>query len=492
NGESLSICLNNGDWTFASPVNYFFGANVNSVVVADFNNDGKLDAAFGGDAGAAIFIGNGDGTFQGANYLLTTRSVVGEAVDFNRDGNVDLIINGTVYLGNGQGNFQPLSQTSGLGGTIVDLNGDGYLDLIDDNFYVPMQDTPELVTFLGNGDGTFQTPIVLDSWDKYTLASTFTLTGDFNGDGRPDLAIDWGIVGNAVGIQILLNTTPPTAGANFSPRALTFPSQAAGTNSNPVSVTLSNSGKAALNVSAVAISGTSAGEFTQTNNCTTVQSGASCVINVMFSPTSAGNAMASLNVTDNAIGSPQTIVLSGSATGLGLTASSNNATVSAGSPATYNLSIGGAGWSGQAALTCTGAPKGAACSVAPGNVAVSATSTSSLVVTVTTTSRTSAALVPMQFRSSPWLWAVALVGFVILPTSARRQSSKRQRSTSKFTRTLPLLLILLLSACGGGGGSSSNPQPNPNGTPAGTYTVTVMATPTGGTAQSLPLTLTVQ
>jgi hypothetical protein len=98
----------------------------------------------------------------------------------------------------------------------------------------------------------------------------------------------------------------------------------------------------------------------------------------------------------------------------------------------------------------------------------------------------------MQFHSSRWLWAVALIAFVILPASARKRHSTRQRSALKYVRALPLLLFLLFPACGGGGSSSNNPQPNPNGTPAGTYTVTVTATPTGGTAQLVPLTLTVQ
>jgi hypothetical protein len=317
----------------------------------------------------------------------------------------------------------------------------------------------------------------------------FVLAADMNGDGKQDL-----IFGDETSsVFVLLNTTPAGAGASFSPTAVIFPSQAAGSSSNPVSVTLSNTGKTTLTVSAVSISGTNASEFTETNNCASLQPGVSCNINVTFSPTSAGNAAASLSVADNATGSPQMVALSGTATGLGLRASSDTATVSAGSPATYALSIGGAGWSGQAALTCAGAPKGAACSVVPASLTVSATSTSSLTVTVTTTSRASAALMPMQFHSSRWLWAVALIGFVILPAATdSKQSSKSRRSGSRYIRALPLLLIFLFPACGGGGSSSNNPQPNPNGTPVGTYTVTVTATPTGGTAQSAPLTLTVQ
>jgi len=210
NGESLSICLGNGDGTFASAVNYFFGSNPGSVVVADFNDDGKLDAAVSGNAGVALFLGNGDGTFQGANYLLTTTSVVGPAADFNRDGNVDLIINGTVYLGDGKGAFKPLSQKiTGLGGSVVDLNGDGYYDLFEDGYVAINSDVPETVVFLGNGDGTFQAPLVLETGAKYGAFPGVGLIGDFNGDGRPDLAVSWGGVGLQAGIQVLLNTTPP-------------------------------------------------------------------------------------------------------------------------------------------------------------------------------------------------------------------------------------------------------------------------------------------
>lgn len=226
NGDSMGICLGNGDGTFTPTVNYFYGANAGSVVVADFNNDGKLDAAVGGNAGVAVFLGNGDGTFQSGQYLLTTPWNVGSAADFNRDGNTDLILNGIagssssgqsiVYLGNGKGGFQLLTKNvMGLPTTVVDINGDGYLDLVG-SYCLPQCGGKALGIFLGNGDGTFQAPIVLDNGNR--LVSQGSIAADFKGDGRPDLTITWEDAnGVPAGIQILLNTTPPPVDFGIGP-----------------------------------------------------------------------------------------------------------------------------------------------------------------------------------------------------------------------------------------------------------------------------------
>ena len=323
-GESLSICLGNGDGTFALPLNYFYGTGAQSVVVADFNNDGKPDAVVGGEAGFALFLGNGDGTFQAPNYFVTAaqRYLLTNA-DLNRDGNQDLIVNETVYLGNGKGEFQPLGQpTLGLGGTIVDLNGDGYLDLVSSDYSA--SGNVQILAFLGNGNGSFQPSIVIESVGGGIL-SGLVQTGDFNGDGRSDLAIPWPAENNNIsylrGVQILLNTTPPAPGVTISPSAPTFPIQPVGTSSSPLSVTVNNTGKGVLTVSGVKFTGKNASDFSQTNNCTTIQPGANCTIKVVFTPTVGGNAAASLAITDDAVGSPQTVAVSGTATAPSVTVS---------------------------------------------------------------------------------------------------------------------------------------------------------------------------
>ncbi len=105
----------------------------------------------------------------------------------------------------------------------------------------------------------------------------------------------------------------PLAGAGRSPAALSpafllFGPQTVGKTSAPQTVTLTNTGTAALAVSKIAASG----DFAETNNCgSSVNAGASCAITVTFTPTSAGLRFGSLTIADSAPDSPQQIPLTG-------------------------------------------------------------------------------------------------------------------------------------------------------------------------------------
>jgi hypothetical protein len=105
-----------------------------------------------------------------------------------------------------------------------------------------------------------------------------------------------------------------TSGANatLSPTSLNFSSQSVGTASSPLSVTLSNYGTATLNIESIAATA----DFGETDTCgASLASGASCPINVTFTPGATGSVTGTLSVTDNALGSPQTVSLSGTCVG---------------------------------------------------------------------------------------------------------------------------------------------------------------------------------
>jgi hypothetical protein len=281
-----------------------------------------------------------------------------------------------------------------------------------------------------------------------------------------------------------------SATLSVTPTTLSFPDQAVRTTSSPQPLTVKNTGAISLQLTRIQASG----DFAETNTCgSTIAPGANCAISVTFTPASTGPRTGSVTISDTAVDSPQTVSLTGTGTGtgsggLGLSVpsgGSNTTTVAPGQTATYTLSIGGAGMSGTASLTCSGAPKGAQCSV-PATEPLNPNSSANFAVTVTTTSRTIGTLHPLGF--SAWMWAIALLGWVALPWARASQKSIRR----SFFLSLASALLCLQCSCGGSGGTSSGgPQPNPNGTPAGTYSLMVTAT-SGGMNQSATLALTIQ
>jgi uncharacterized repeat protein (TIGR03803 family) len=101
----------------------------------------------------------------------------------------------------------------------------------------------------------------------------------------------------------------------LSPTSLTFGTQAIGVSSIAKTVTLKNTGTASLSISGISTTGTNASDFAQTHTCGTfLGAGASCTISVTFKPTTSGCRGATVNVADNAAGSPQKVSLTGTGT----------------------------------------------------------------------------------------------------------------------------------------------------------------------------------
>jgi hypothetical protein len=109
---------------------------------------------------------------------------------------------------------------------------------------------------------------------------------------------------------------------NATPSSLTFAGTIVGSSSGAQTVTVSNSGTTSATVSGVSATG----DFSQTNNCSTVAVGASCTVTVTFRPTTSGTRTGSVTVTSTANNSPTVIALSGSGIG-------TNTNIAAGRPA---------------------------------------------------------------------------------------------------------------------------------------------------------------
>jgi PLD-like domain/Abnormal spindle-like microcephaly-assoc'd, ASPM-SPD-2-Hydin len=168
-----------------------------------------------------------------------------------------------------------------------------------------------------------------------------------------------------------------TPQAVLSTSSITFtPATNVGTSAGAQTVMLSNPGGAALTSIVISIGGgTASSAFTETNTCgSTLAAGGNCSIAVNFTPSTTGNFIATLSVTDNATGSPQTVALAGTGaapqvtltstsisfatTTVGTTTSSSSVTLTNSGNATLNISsilLGGANPSDFAETTTCGA-----------------------------------------------------------------------------------------------------------------------------------------
>jgi hypothetical protein len=104
----------------------------------------------------------------------------------------------------------------------------------------------------------------------------------------------------------------PSAAVSLSTTSLNFGSLPVGLASPPQTITVTNTGGVALNITGISLTGADPADFSEATTCgTSLATGGSCTAVVLFTPLTSGNLSASLTVTDDAPGSPQSISLSG-------------------------------------------------------------------------------------------------------------------------------------------------------------------------------------
>ena len=360
--DEVFVALGNGDGTFQVGASYNTSPFIQySAAAADVNGDGKLDIV---TDGVFVLLGNGDGTFtpNGGVQVGGSTNVAAFAnvnlADFNGDGKLDAAVVAGNYpnyiidllLGNGDGSFQnPLTLSTPTTTPIVnlsmgDFNQDGKIDLIGVSLLLQGSVTlsPSTMAF---GDQTVGTKSSPQSATLTNLGSSplnikdIGITGDpkdfsqTNNCGTslpPDsscrikvifapktlgakqgsLNVDYQGLGSPLSVA-LTGTGTSAATVSLKPSSLKFSTQLVKTSSSPQPATLTNTGSVDVTISKISATK----PFSQANNCPSdLPVGANCKIEVTFTPTAKGPASGKLTVTDNAKGSPQTVALSGTGT----------------------------------------------------------------------------------------------------------------------------------------------------------------------------------
>jgi hypothetical protein len=354
----VSIIPGQGRGTFGARTDYPIASGAEAITVGDFNLDGKPDLAVTTPDSVMVFLGNGDGTFQpGVSYAVDSITNLDSILvgDFNGDGKPDLLVGksnnaASILLGNGDGTFRPAVDIpmgqSERGWVAGDFDGDGGLDLAAASvgpkavfvaLNVPVAALyPAGLNFGGQGVGTTSTPATVTvsnpsgapiAISGVSVKGAFTVANGCPSSLAPGSSCALSVsfaptaAGNASGVVTIIDNaygSPQNMAiqgmgiaepaAVVSPARLSFAPQNVGTASTGATLTVLNSGGAALSVASI----TASGDFAEVDNCLPgLAAGAQCAVTVTFAPSAAGTRSGVLTITDNALASPQTVSLTG-------------------------------------------------------------------------------------------------------------------------------------------------------------------------------------
>ena len=305
--NTVLIRLGDGQGGFSGMTDVSVGSSPNAVAIGDFNGDGDQDLAvvnnlFSGTV--SIRLGDGNGGFSGTTAVTVGINPGAVAIgDFNGDGKQDLAVaNSTlgtvsIRLGNGDGTFSGTTDVSAGGGTlnaavaIGDFNGDGRQDLAV--VVSPPSGVGTVSIRLGIGDGTFSGTTAVSVGSRPISVAI----GDFNGDGKQDLAAANEssdnvsiLLGGTAEINVQGNNTDIADGD-------TSPSIDDDTDFGAASTrtfTIQNTGNAALTISSIVSSDRA---FVVSGAPSSVEAGSSASFDVAF--TTNGDAFQSATITIN-------------------------------------------------------------------------------------------------------------------------------------------------------------------------------------------------
>jgi MBG domain-containing protein/Big-like domain-containing protein/VCBS repeat protein len=473
----------NGQFHVASTIT----ADSNAAIISgDFNGDGKNDIAVADNSGpgsVTILLGDGTGNFtaaSGSPFVVSSPSSVAVG-DFNHDGAVDLAVTNSsantisVLLGNGNGSFASAAHSPFATGTnpiaiaTGDFDGDGKLDLATANL-----DAKSLTIFTGDGTGNFaaasNSPVALS-------ATPVALSAGAVAGKRTGLA-----VANQNGTITVLQSGST---GSFS-EAIGSPVPVSTSLASMVLGDFDNDGKPDF----AALDATSNSLFVKLNRTTSF----STVVVANIAVAASGPQTVTENYSGDSVypASVSNAVTLTSTTGadFAIVSATSSQSIAPGQSANYNITVTPQNaFTGTVDLSCSGLPAGYSCAFAPAALTLAATK-GTAVMTITSTQ--SAAIAPgngvlnlavlSSIRPSPqsafWLFS-GLALFLIVLT---RKAPPRRYASRMACAAVMFAAIALLPGCGG------SPMTPPLST---SYTVTITGT-SGMLKHSTAVTLIVK
>lgn len=324
-----------------------------------------------------------------STFLGTSNNMTGTAIQVDA--------NGDAFIGGSDVAFDlanPIEQYAGGGSDVVVAEVD------------PSASTLLMATFLGGQGWEAGAGLALDSTGAVYVSGD---TQSFDFPVTPGaFQTTWGGQTDTFISKIDPNTSAPAV--TMTPYSLQFGSENIGSISAPQTTLLRNMGSATLTLSEVI-----GADFAETDDCDgTVAAALFCTFTVTFAPTTSGNLMEALTLTDNAQSGTQSIDLTGTGTGSGpdftVVARNDQAAVSPGGTATYKLSVTpiGGSFSSVVNFACDGAPAFAICSVTPQSV-IPGTDSSTIIVTVRTANTRKILQPPSSGTTPPGVYNLSLV-----------------------------------------------------------------------------------
>src|SRR5579863_3104032 len=182
----VGVMLADGTGKFGAAI--LFHTALFPLALGDFTGHGKTDLV-AGNSPLTVFPGNGDGTFgAGIPSSFNWGGGCSAVADFNNDGKLDLTTGGAVLLGNGDGTFQsPLTITgAGCNVAVGDFNKDGVPDLVTSGGKIGGEGA---LVFLGDGTGKFSAGTLYKTGQQGVSG---IVVDSFNADSNPDIAVSNG------------------------------------------------------------------------------------------------------------------------------------------------------------------------------------------------------------------------------------------------------------------------------------------------------------